>query len=606
MGEYKVQVTAMPAQIQKVLEEVRSKKIDQAKELKPIAGGALPAIPAEPIDQDYKMQISGGLAGATFTGPGIGSVTLTKDQIAVAYYDGKAKTWSVVNKMDLPKGDVKNEAGQSKIDPISQKFATDIKVDVQEVKEVVNKNEDSHYIQRLVDNDGTILLEFDKNKNATLLGRDLLAIIDQNFLTDNVSSRNKKSSFEFLDRNGNIVLMLDSENNPYVGDIDLRQLVLSTQSISKKLYEISERINSNIKEEVITYLPSNSNSTTETRNLFFNLNAVGKSLQVALGHQSTNTLTFQGFESIYKSDVKDVVNEFPAVVAYDIGGIERGLGTVWLEGTSDRIKEAAIYAHSLGCAISISWHTRNPVYPELDQKNRNSTGQVINVGNTVEQLFNDPTAMKRYVTWLDIVSEFFLSLKDAQGNLIPILFRPFHECNGNWFWWGVGHCTDDEYKNLYRFTYEYLVKSRKINNLLWIYNTDRVSSEEQYLSRFPGASIIDFFSLDFYDSSSMTLQQFEETLSASMSVMFNVSHRYKKGCFLAEVGKVNYDDHNYWTSRASNFFDPRLIYVSFWTNTPANYYMTHLTDPAKEDFISFTSKQDILLENQIKQLNIYQ
>lgn len=73
-----------------------------AIELAPIAGGALPTITT--VGQDYKMQISGGLTGATFTGVGMGSVTLTKDQNAIAYYDGKAKVWAVVNKQDLPKG----------------------------------------------------------------------------------------------------------------------------------------------------------------------------------------------------------------------------------------------------------------------------------------------------------------------------------------------------------------------------------------------------------------------------------------------------------------------------------------------------------------------
>lgn len=39
-------------------------------------------------------------------------------------------------------------------------------------------------------------------------------------------------------------------------------------------------------------------------------------------------------------------------------------------------------------------------------------------------------------TYLDRIADFASNLKDDDGNLIPVLFRPFHEQNGGWFWWG--------------------------------------------------------------------------------------------------------------------------------------------------------------------------
>ncbi|WP_449436797.1 glycosyl hydrolase [Pedobacter steynii] len=38
------------------------------------------------------------------------------------------------------------------------------------------------------------------------------------------------------------------------------------------------------------------------------------------------------------------------------------------------------------------------------------------------------------------------SLKAADGNLVPVIFRPYHEFDGDWFWWGKSHCTTDEFK----------------------------------------------------------------------------------------------------------------------------------------------------------------
>jgi mannan endo-1,4-beta-mannosidase len=51
--------------------------------------------------------------------------------------------------------------------------------------------------------------------------------------------------------------------------------------------------------------------------------------------------------------------------------------------------------------------------------------------------------------------------EDNNGKLIPIIFRPFHEFDGNWFWWGANYCTAEEYISVYRFTVNYLRDTKK-------------------------------------------------------------------------------------------------------------------------------------------------
>ena len=84
-----------------------------------------------------------------------------------------------------------------------------------------------------------------------------------------------------------------------------------------------------------------------------------------------------------------------------------------------------------------------------------------------------------------------LSLKGDRQEYIPVIFRPFHELNGSWFWWGGKNCTPEEIKQLYRFTVAYLRDQKNVHNLLYAYNTDRFTTKEDYLERYPGDEWVD-------------------------------------------------------------------------------------------------------------------
>ncbi len=73
---------------------------------------------------------------------------------------------------------------------------------------------------------------------------------------------------------------------------------------------------------------------------------------------------------------------------------------------------------------------------------------------------------------------------------IPILWRPFHECDGNWFWWGSQHGAETVQK-LYRLMYDRYVNHFKLNNLIWVFNALK---KECY----PGDDVVDIISCDMY------------------------------------------------------------------------------------------------------------
>jgi hypothetical protein len=80
-----------------------------------------------------------------------------------------------------------------------------------------------------------------------------------------------------------------------------------------------------------------------------------------------------------------------------------------------------------------------------------------------------------------------------------VLFRPFHEHTGGWFWWGNKTTPDAEYKALFRYTADYLKNRKKVHNLLYVYNTGtEFANAQEYLNRYPGDDVIDILSFDTY------------------------------------------------------------------------------------------------------------
>ena len=100
----------------------------------------------------------------------------------------------------------------------------------------------------------------------------------------------------------------------------------------------------------------------------------------------------------------------------------------------------------------------------------------------------------QFTTYLDIIADYAKGLGD-----IPVLFRPFHENDGGWFWWGSATTSQETYKAMYRYTQDYL-KAAGVHNFIYVYSPNGpVQSEEKYNERYPGDAYIDVLAFDYYD-----------------------------------------------------------------------------------------------------------
>jgi mannan endo-1,4-beta-mannosidase len=151
----------------------------------------------------------------------------------------------------------------------------------------------------------------------------------------------------------------------------------------------------------------------------------------------------------------------------------------------------------------------------------------------------------KYKRFLDLIAEFASICIDVEGEKIPMIFRPFHECNGDWFWWGKSFMTDEEFKELFRYTIDYLMDDKGVDNLAVCYSPNGfIGSEEEYLSRYPGDEYVDIMGLDLYNDKPHKGDGFFQKLSSSLNVVYDIALEKNKITALTEIGYRSLETEN--------------------------------------------------------------
>src|SRR5690606_4450272 len=107
-------------------------------------------------------------------------------------------------------------------------------------------------------------------------------------------------------------------------------------------------------------------------------------------------------------------------------------------------------AYKKGGVITVSWHLDNPT----------SGGDSWDKTPAVSDIISGGKHHEKYKEWVARVADFFKSVT-VDKEPIPIVFRPFHEMNGGWFWWGEGNCSSEDYKTLWKETVNLLRNEHK-------------------------------------------------------------------------------------------------------------------------------------------------
>ncbi len=350
---------------------------------------------------------------------------------------------------------------------------------------------------------------------------------------------------------------------------------------------------------------SDKKATAETKNLYQNLHRInGK--QVLFGHQDDLAYGVGWKYEDKRSDIKELSGEYPAVFGWDVSRLERD-GQENLDGVPfEKMKSYIKTVYDMGAVNTISWHMDNP----LNGKTAWDTTSAV----TVKEMLPGGSVHRKYQGWLDRFAVFMKTLKGSDGKMIPILFRPFHEHGGSWFWWGKKECSPAEYKSLWKFTVTYLRDVQQVHNLLYVYNPCDFKTEAEYLERYPGDEYTDVLSFDAYQYGGVSEgAAFAADLRRKLEIQKNIADKSHKITAIAEMGYVEIPDPQWWSGivwKAIEQYKPAWILV--WRNAgyreqekDNHYYAPYKGQTSAADFIQVVKEKKFLLQNGISKQKIY-
>ncbi len=342
------------------------------------------------------------------------------------------------------------------------------------------------------------------------------------------------------------------------------------------------------------------NATNETKALFHNLKTLAQ-FQTLFGHQEATSYGHAWMGDADRSDVKDVTGSHPAMIGIDFGGLST-LNPEKVKNESAKLVRSITDTYKRGAVTTICWHFGNPVNDGSFYWDKDSIKAVIEIipGGSLHQ---------KYKKILDNIAAVAHASKDKNGKLIPIIFRPYHEFDGDWFWWGKSHCSKDEFISLWRFTIDYLKNEKQIRNFLYAFSPDcKFATEEEYLDRYPGDEYVDILGMDNYWDFRPDGTDNPMFAEKKLILISNLAEKKNKLAAFTETGLESLTDKNWFTETLLPILKNekvKMAYVMVWRNAsdmPTHYYAPYTGHPSSDDFVKFYKDKSILFESELPKI----
>jgi mannan endo-1,4-beta-mannosidase len=229
--------------------------------------------------------------------------------------------------------------------------------------------------------------------------------------------------------------------------------------------------------------PVNPHASPEARALLRYLYSISGRYTLAGQHNYPNHI------ARWTDRAYDLTARYPALFGQDFG-FEAGADKDSILARPELIAEAERQYRS-GAVVTLTWHAVRPTDEEPVSFRESVQGHLTDF-EWSELLTPGSTLYDRWCAQVDLIAGYLAQLRDAR---VPILFRPYHEITGNWFWWN-GRKGKDGSAALYRQLYDRLVNHHHLDNLIWVWNAGAGSGP--YADYFPGLEYADVLSADIY------------------------------------------------------------------------------------------------------------
>ena len=339
------------------------------------------------------------------------------------------------------------------------------------------------------------------------------------------------------------------------------------------------------------------NATPETAALFYNLKRLAAEGRTLVGQQDPNVMNTRRDGP---TDIKWITGKELAIWGHDFMDIARSAkpGAENYENVRRIVerqtvlsRDFTVNAYNQGIVNIFCWHFREPDSQSFNARNLSDEKR--------DTFFRSLLPGGDYHEWykeqLRMVADFAASVRGEGGELVPIIFRPFHEFDGDWFWWGFRYCTPEEFIENWRFTVRYLRDELGVRNFLYAFTPDnRFHSMEQFMERYPGNDYVDIVGMDNY-------HDFEtgriEAAARKLAIISDVAIANNKVAGgLTEVGYRNtpIPDNLYTGYYGKTLADPSLQAAMFMFWRGSRYVPTP-DSPLAGDFLEFINSPRMVL-----------
>ena len=272
---------------------------------------------------------------------------------------------------------------------------------------------------------------------------------------------------------------LSGENNPYnQTNYDGRFDIVRDGIVNAKDYRIILDMRQGKPTEYDKTL-TNENATDEAKALYrYIADSYGNC--VISGQQESTWMGSVDYEVNY---IYNKTGKYPAIRGFDFMN----------DDFSGVVSRAESWA-ARGGIVTICWHCSSA----FDQSYDACKADEFTEEQWEAVLTSGTPENTAFLAGMDKAGNALLQLQ-AEG--IPVLWRPFHEFDGAWFWWGKGG--DEYFTRLWKMMYNHFTYDLGLNNLIWVlgYCHNGTDYGTDLADWYPGSRYCDIVGADSYEVS---------------------------------------------------------------------------------------------------------
>lgn len=342
-------------------------------------------------------------------------------------------------------------------------------------------------------------------------------------------------------------------------------------------------------------------ATKETKALYKNLKEISKK-NILFAHQHATEYGHGWNGDVNRSDVKSVTGSHPAMVGVDFSGLS-GRPEADIEKTKEDLRKNVVDTYNRGGVTTAAWHFSNPAseggFYWKDGVSLASMALIKPGGSKHEE----------YKEILKNIADFANSVKGRNGKLAPIIFRPYHEFDGEWFWWGKPYTSREDFIAVWQFTVSYLKDTLGVHNFIYAYSPDnKFNTEEEFLERFPGNDYVDMVGMDNYGDFGRDGDYNIERAIMKLKIVSDYGIKNNKLAALTETGLETIPNPTWWTETLLKVLkseNMQLSYVLVWRNdtqSPTHFYAPFPGQVSAPDFLKFYNDPYTIFEKDLKKI----